>query len=180
MEKITTQQSDRLLDYLDGKLSAADATKVKKELENSSSLRQRLEELQLVHSFLNTQGQNTLTPSHAFTDQVMRNLDKVPSATGAMSPRNGLLLLGGIIVAVSVGVLLIASGFFDTVNAPIQITNLQLPKELKNLSIQSIPFNGKLLMKFLIVVNIGLAFLVLDRTVLKPYFDRKHQSQSLS
>ena len=64
-----------------GKLSAAEATRVKKELESSSSLRQRLEELQLVHSFLNTQGQSLLTPSNAFTDHVVCSF-----STGSKEP----------------------------------------------------------------------------------------------
>jgi hypothetical protein len=180
MEKLTTQQSDRLLNYLDGKMSGAEVEVLRKQLESSPLLRQRLEELQVVHSFLNARAEINIKPSPAFTDRVMNNLDKAPAIDGAISPRNGLLLLGGIIVAVSIGILLIASGFFDTVNAPIQLTNLQLPEEIKNLSLQSIPFNGKMLMKFLIVINLGLAFLVLDRTVLKPYFEKKHHSQSVS
>jgi hypothetical protein len=178
MEKISTQQSDHLLNYLDGKLSGAEVAALKKQLDHSSALRQRLEELQLVHSFLNERALSTLQPSSNFTHRVMSNLDKAPVLNGAMSPRNGLFLLGGIIVAISIGVLLIASGFFDSVKAPIQVTNLQLPEGIKNLSLPSISFNGKTVMKFLVVVNLGLAFLVLDRTVLKPYFDRKHHSQS--
>jgi hypothetical protein len=178
MEKISAQESDRLLNYLDGKLSGVEVAALKRQLEHSAMLRQRLNELQVVHSFLNERASITVQPSSNFTNRVMNNLDKAPAVNGAISPRNGLFLLGGIFVAISIGVLLIASGFFDAVNAPIQVTNLQLPEGIKNMTLPSIPFNGKMVMKFLIVVNLGLAFLVLDRTVLKPFFDRKHHSPS--
>jgi hypothetical protein len=36
-----------------------------------------------------------------------------------------------------------------------------------------IPFNGKLIVNLIIIANIALAFIVLDRAVLKPWFERR-------
>lgn len=176
MEKITIQQDDRLLDYLDGKLSGAEAAMLKNELEKSTVLKERLEELRLVHSLLNT---STLSePSSNFTHRVMRGLDRAPSITSAISPRNGLILLCGILVATGITVLLIMGGSFDVLSNPIKVDDLNLPKEIVNQSLPSFNVSGKTLMKFLVVLNLGLAFLVLDRTVLKPFFGKKHNHQS--
>jgi hypothetical protein len=178
MEKITIQQDDRLLDYLDGKLSGAEAAMLKNQLEQSSSLKQRLEELRAVHTLLS---QSKLAePSKDFTRFIMSNLDKVPARANSLSPRNGLMLLCGILVATGITILLLATGAFDVFSAPIQMESLKIPKEIVNQSLPSFSITGKALMKILVILNIGLAFLVLDRTVLKPYFGRKHGSQSFS
>ncbi len=178
MEKITIQQDDRLLDYLDGKLSGAEAAMLKNQLEQSIALKQRLEELRLVHSLLSAT--SLAEPSKNFTQRVMNNLDHVPAKSNTLSPRNGLILLCGIIVASAITVLLLVTGSFDVMSKPIAIDAIRLPKEIVNQSLPSFSFSGKTLMKLLIVLNLGIAFLVLDRTVLKPYFGRKHRTESFS
>ena len=178
MEKITQQQDDRLLDYLDGKLSGTEAAMLKNQLEQSVALKHRLEELRMVHTLLSTSA--LVEPSKDFTQFVMGNLDKVPVRANTLSPRNGLMLLCGILVATGITILLLASGSFDVLSAPIQMESLKLPKEILNQSLPTFSVSGKTLMKILVILNIGLAFLVLDRTVLKPYFGRKHRSQSFS
>jgi len=178
MEKITQQQDDRLLDYLDGKLPGAEAAMLKNQLEQSPVLKQRLEELRDVHTLLSS---STLAePSGNFTQFVMNNLDKVPARASTLSPRNGLILLCGILVATGITILLLATGSFDVLSAPIQLESLKLPKEMITPSLPAFSVTGKTMMKILVILNIGLAFLVLDRTVLKPYFGRKHRSQSFS
>src|SRR6478609_5467354 len=115
MEKITQQQDDRLLDYLDGKLSGAEAAMLKNQLEQSAALNQRLEELRAVHTLLSNS--TLVEPSKNFTQFVMNNLDKVPVRTSTLSPRNGLILLCGILVATGITILLLATGSFDVLSA---------------------------------------------------------------
>lgn len=179
MEKITTQQNDHLLDLLDGKLSGAEANQLKKQLEQSPALRQRLEELHMVNTLLSERS-SVITPSLHFTDTVMNNLDRQPALSIAISPRNGLLLLCGILVAMVTSLLLLASGTFDKLDGSVPLETLNLPKQLVMVSVDSIPFSGKSIMKILIIVNLVLAFIVLDRSVLKPWFERKHKVQNFS
>jgi hypothetical protein len=178
MEKITVQQDDRLLDYLDGKLTDAEITLLKKQLEQSAILQHRLEELRFVHNILSNPSKAELPPE--FTNEVMKNLDKAFITPGMLSPRNGLMLLCGILIAVGITILFLTTGFFDIFNDPLNLSSLSLPKGIINQPLHSIPVSGKTLMKLLIGLNIGIAFLVLDRTVLKPYFNRKNSTQSFS
>jgi hypothetical protein len=178
MEKVTQSQDDRLLDYLDGKLSGAEAAMLKNQLEQSAVLKQRLEELRVIHTLLSTS--RLAEPSKNFTQFVMNNLDKVPARGNTLSPRNGLILLCGILVATGVTILLLATGSFDILSAPIQVESLKLPKEIVTPALPAFSVTGKTMMKLLVMLNIGLAFLVLDRTVLKPYFGKKHRSQTFS
>lgn len=104
-------------------------------------------------------GKNKLEmPSSNFTHRVMMNLHSMPVTT-SLSPKNGILLLGGTLVAVMILTLLLTTGMFDAVEL----------KEVKT----NISLNGKWLVNGLILVNIVLAFILFDRTILRPYFGRR-------
>ncbi len=108
-------------------------------------------------------GKNKLeAPSSNFTHRVMVNLHSMPAAS-SLSPKNGLLLLSGTIVAVTILTYLVGGGMFDTANETINLPQIK----------QSIPVNGKWVMNGLIVLNIILAFILFDRTILKPFFSRR-------
>lgn len=108
-------------------------------------------------------GKNKLeTPSSNFTHKVMVNLHSMPVAT-SLSPRNGILLLGGTMVAVMILTFLVSGGMFDTMNETINLPQLK----------QTVPVSGTWLMKGLIVLNIILAFVLFDRTILRPFFNRR-------
>jgi hypothetical protein len=76
------------------------------------------------------------------------------------------LLLGGTILALSILTLLLSGGIFDGVNETINLP------EVKNLDV-SVPVSGKWVVKGLILLNIVLGFILLDRTILRPYFGRR-------
>lgn len=98
------------------------------------------------------------TPSSNFTHRVMMNLHSIPVAS-ALSPKNGILLLGGTLVAVMMLTLLLTTGMFDSV-------------ELRDVK-TNIAVNGKWAMRGLILLNIVLAFLLFDRTILRPLFNKR-------
>jgi hypothetical protein len=170
MEKITIVQDDRLLNYLDGKLDGTELIQLKKDLESSDLLQTRLNELRIIHRVL---AHTTLeTPSFAFTNKVMQNLHAKP-VTSYLSPRNGLLLLAGVMVAAGMLVAMISAGIFDQIGG---IVSLDKAIPIKNYVQQSLPtisVNGKLLIKIIVGLNLVLVFIVLDRTVLKPYFQKR-------
>jgi hypothetical protein len=111
------------------------------------------------------------TPSSNFTHRVMMNLHSMPVAS-SLSPRNGIFLLLGMIVAVTILTILVSTGVFDTTNATISLERLpdvQITKDLQ----KTVPISGKWVMEGLILFTIVLAFILLDRTVLRPFFNRR-------
>ncbi len=114
------------------------------------------------------------SPSSNFTHRVMVNLHKVPVASG-LSPKNGLLLLFGTILAVTVLTFLIAGGAFDGMNGTLSLEPVQTLPVDKRIP-TSFSLNGKWIMNGLILVNIVLAFVLLDRTILKPYFAQRRNA----
>ncbi len=170
MEKIPTATDDRLLDYLDGKLEGAALQLLKKELESSSSLQARLEILRAVHRAL--AHAKLESPSPAFVNRVMQNLSSV-SFPSAWSPRNGLLLLVGVMVAAGILVAMISAGIFDNVQGMVSLEQTLPVKKYFQQSLPVISINGKLIINIIVALNLVLAFLVLDKTVLKPFFQRR-------
>lgn len=132
----------------------------------------REQELKLVEKVLS---RNKLeSPSSNFTHRVMMNLHSMPVAS-SLSPRNGLFLLFGTVLAVTILTILVMTGVFDSANGTISLEQLPDNEITKDLQ-RTIPLSGKWLMNGLILLNIVLAFILLDRTVLRPFFNRRLSS----
>lgn len=170
MDKITEAQETTLQRYLDGELEGPALQQLKEELSASPALQRRLEELRPVHDFL---ARNTIqVPSANFVDRVMNNLSRGATAPYP-SPKNGLMLLAGVMIASGMLVAMLSAGSFDQVSAILSLNQIDVLKNVQAPEIPSVNINGKLVMKILIGVNLVLAFIVLDRTVLRPLFQRR-------
>lgn len=170
MEKITDKQEANLQQYLDGTLEGPALQQLKQELAASPALRQRLEALRPVQQVLQ---RNTLqSPSGAFVERVMRNLSK-GALTTMPSPRNGLMLLAGVMVASGLLAFIVSTGTFDNVSGVFSIDQVEPLKKYVTPSLPTVSISGKLIMNLLIGINLVLAFIVLDRTVLRPFFQRR-------
>jgi len=171
MERITEQQEHRLLHYLDGQLGTEEVQMLEEELRTQTALRTRLEELRLVHQVL--KGKARLEqPSKKFTELVMQNLDHLPQP-GLLSPKNGLLLMCGMLVAVGALSFLLGSGVFDNMSGVVNLEQLPVNKNFIKNPLPAFAINGKWVINGIMVLGMGLAFVVLDRTVLKPFFERR-------
>lgn len=114
-------------------------------------------------------------PSVNFTQQVMNNLHRASAVTLGLPSRNKILMLAGILVTIGVAIVLIAGGAFTNVTSITVDQNL-IPNEQLREYIPSIPFNGKLIINLVILMNLALAFMILDRAVLKPWFERRRHA----
>jgi hypothetical protein len=171
MERITEAQETNLQRYLDG----PSLQQFKEELSRSSALQVRLEQLRPVHAFLSQQSLES--PSTNFVDQVMRNLSR--KVIIYPSPKNGLMLLAGVIIASGMLAAVLSAGTFDQLSGLVTVDQVEILKKYNTPSLPPVNVNGKLLMRILIGINLVLAFIVLDRTVLRPFFQRRAMSGNL-
>src|SRR6266516_2108331 len=102
---------DQLLNYLDGMGTEVERRDLKEAINKNPLTQKRLRELERVHFFLQNQ-KGLEQPSKNFTDKVMEGLHTKPSFT-FFSPKNGLILLAGLIVASGLALTLLSSGSFD-------------------------------------------------------------------
>jgi anti-sigma factor RsiW len=171
--KISQTQDSTLFEYMDGGLKGIEKENIEQLLKTSPALQARLEELRKLDSDLRTI--KIEQPSKNFTQRVMSKLDQYPLRS-SMTFRNSIFLLAGVLVAVGVGSLLVAGGVFDgtstiDLNQTIVPVNKYIEKPLPTFN-----FNGKLMVNIIILLNLALAFVVLDRAILKPWFEKRRMS----
>ena len=172
MKKIPQALDDTLLNYLDGSLKSEEKADIEKLIRESDALRARLDELRIIHLALRQTKVDQ--PSRNFTQLVMGKLDGYVERS-TFPIRNGIILLAGVLVAVGIVALLVSSGVFDQTQTIVDLNKIDLPKQYIQQPLPTIPFNGKLLINIIIALNLGLAWVVLDRLILKPYFQRRMQ-----
>jgi anti-sigma factor RsiW len=174
MKKLSFEKEEQLLRYLDGELDAKTRQTVESEILQSELLSTRLEELRIVQSVL-VQKARLETPSKNFTQKVMSGLDAKPIAS-LFTPKKGLLLLLGSILASGIAMALLSAGVFDAPTAPLVLDSPIKTDWLKVPSV-SIPLNGKILVNGILILNLALALVLLDRTILKPIFQRRNSME---
>lgn len=175
MKRITQEQRDRLSAYLDNTLRQADRSRLEEELTANESLRAVLNDLRSADQLLRTM--RLEQPSRNFTDQVMGKLDQYPVQIAPSSNRNGIWMLCGVIIAIGVASILVSAGTFDSMQTTISTGALLNTDKFVNYTSPSFSVNGKMLMNVIIILNLVIAWLVLDRTVLKPWFQRRLQGR---
>lgn len=114
-------------------------------------------------------------PSVNFTQHVMSNLHRASATALGLPSRNKMLMLAGILVTIGIAILLLAGGAFESVTT-ITVDQEILPNNQIREYIPTIPFNGKLVINIVILMNLALAFMILDRAVLKPWFERRRHA----
>jgi len=172
MNQSQTQDST-LFEYIDGGLKGSEKKNFEQILKDSPALQTRLEELRRLDSGLRTI--KVEHPSKNFTQRVMSRLDQYPIRSSNLTFRNGILLLTGVLVAVGLGSLLLAGGVFDGTSS-IDLNQTIIANKYIQKTLPTFNFNGKLIMNIIILLNLALAFMVLDRAILRPWFERRRLS----
>lgn len=170
MKKVPQSVDDMLLNYLDGKLSKEESEKIEREVGRNLQWKARLDELRLVTSAL--QETRVEVPSKNFTFAVMSKLSTTPVDQG-LSLRNGIFLLLGVLMAVGIAAFLVAAGMFDNMTGAVDLNQVDLSRKYIKTPLPSFEYSGKILVNVIIFLNLGLAWIILDRVVLRPYFERR-------
>jgi hypothetical protein len=173
MEKISQSDDDALLHYLDGTLNPIERERIERALQHNPVLRTRLEQFDMVTSGLRES--RLQTPSKNFTLSVMSKLDQYPSRQG-ISVRNGILLLIGVLITAVIASVLVSAGVFDNAVTNIDLNDVDISKKYINTPLPAVQYSGKLIVNIIIFLNLGLGWLVLDRVILKPFFQRRMEA----
>lgn len=165
---------DLLPGYVDGTLSFTDKQRLEKQLEHDALLRTTLARLLATDNAL----RDTFTqaePSRDFTLKIMANLERVPVQEPARSVRKSIFLLAGALVAAACTALLLAAGFFDAATTTLTVNIFKLPASASRYVPQDIPIsiNSRMLLNSIIMINVVVALIVFDRTILKPFFQKR-------
>lgn len=172
MSERTRNPEEMLFEYLDGKLDPRQHSELERLLEADPSLRARLDDIARAHDLLTRTGLSH--PSPNFTSQLMNKLEG-NVAVRRLSIRNGLFLLAGILVVVFAGMALLSSGIFDQ-QSQLDLNSFNIVRQYLKLTLPTVAVDGEIVVNVIILVNLAIAFVVLDRAVLKPLFQRRLQA----
>jgi hypothetical protein len=173
MKNLPQDLEDKLLSYLDDKLSSVERSNIETLLEHDTNLKERFKELQTMHTLMKKT--KLEQPSSNFTSRLILQLDQVPAST-TRSIRNGIFLVIGVLITAGIAAALISTGTFDNASTMVDLNKLDVNDKYINKDLPSFSIDGKLLVQGIIVLNLAIAFVVLDRAVLKPFFQHRMQS----
>jgi hypothetical protein len=174
MDKVTQESDDLLLRYIDGTLGLSEKQTLEKDLQQNEILRKRLDQLRSTHLLLRA---NRLEqPSKNFSQLVMSRLNQDPIRGTSFPIRNSILLLAGVLVVAIIASVLVPAGVFDNISTTIDLNQVNIPKKYVEEPLPSISLDGKLMVNLIILMNLVLGWIVLDRAILKPLFQRRIQA----
>ncbi len=171
MDKVTQESDDLLLRYIDGTIGLSEKQNLEKELERNETLRKRFDQLRSTHSLL--RANRLYEPSKNFTQQVMSRLSLDPLRGTSFPIYNGILILVGVLVVVIIASVLVPAGVFDNISTTIDLNQVEISKKYIEKTLPAVSIDGKLMVNIIIIVNLALGWLVLDRAILKPIFQRR-------
>lgn len=163
------KKMEQLLRYLDGLMTTSEAAVFEREIRDDHELKNKLQEMREMELLLKST--RLPEPSDQFTTVVMRKIEAGPIVWRRIM--NSLVLLFGVTIVAAVTAYLLANGTLDNSQTTIAIDRMQqLDKILPKVS-PEVNLDGKLMMNVVIFLNLAVALIVLDRTVLKPFFQSR-------
>lgn len=167
MKELPKDIEYKLLSYIDNTLSEVERSEFEMLLQNNPDVQEKLKWLTKAESLVSI---NLEEPPRNFTNVIMARLNQSPDRR--ISFRNSFFLLGGIVLTVIICAVLVSYGVFDS-TASIDLNDMVIKNNFIKNSLPTIPFNGKMIVNIIIILNLILAFVVLDKTILKPFFENR-------
>lgn len=163
---------DRLEDiirYIDGEMTVEERERFEREMSSDKKLQTLVRHQQAAERLMTEE--KLVDPSRNFTQNVLQRLNEVPRSRQTFL--NSLLLLAGIIVVVLIGSQLLTSGILDNKATTIDLNSIRplgdyIPQQLPSLGVDM-----KQIIYIVIFLNVALALIVFDRTILRPYFQNR-------
>jgi len=169
-----TTERDKLIAYHDGLMKPEERIAFEEVLKRNPVLAEELAALRLAEMTLKN---NLFSPSAGFTQKVMGAIQGNP----ATNIRRNFIMFLGVVVVTIVGAFMLKAGVFDsavtTVALPeIDTSKVGVPSGVTQHLTQPINLDWKSFLSIFLFINLALAFIILDRTVLKPFFRNRQHS----
>jgi len=171
MKQLKQSDLDQLARYIDDELNAIERASFERRLGENELLQEKYLAMAETHAMLKSQPLQS--PSKNFTERVMQNLDLYTPPTVTFSVKNGIFLLAGVLVAGVLALYLVSHGTFDGQVSVFNPAKYTLTQKLIDTRLPSVSFDGKTIVNVIVLINLVIAWVVLDRTILRPLFRRR-------
>jgi hypothetical protein len=165
-----------IVKYLDEELSSTEAAAFELELTVNKSFAELFERHEAIHSSLSKS--KVLSPSTNFTTRVMTTVGSLSFSSSNFFNRTRLYVLLLIIIALATTLYYLSMQFYPTMGNEIS-NELTMKDFTVNLQPAQQLLDSALLFKIVFYVNGLVCLLLLDRAILKPYFERRKQRYSM-
>ena len=168
-----------LFRIIDGDLSSKEEEKLMTIIESDHELTSRLAYLRSLSE--NLREIELDFPSPEFGERVMENLHsiKYKIVSKSIFDSKKWITLATILGGVFVGIYILALGFVDIeLFSGISTEAIPVPPKTINLKPIMDMFTASLFFKIFLFIDLILGILILDKAVLKPYFNRRQKSYS--
>jgi len=170
MKEIPSYLEDKIYAYMDGQLTGSEKEAFEHLLASDKTVKSRYDEIVLAERLLTEAP--LLEPSPGFTETVLERISNPPVR---FSIRNGLIIFSAIVFLMFLLAGFASAGIFEQTTM-VDLNKLVPLEEMSDRNIPSVSIDVQWFIRILIVLNTAVAFIVLDRTVLKPFFQQRHQS----
>lgn len=172
MKALPQHLEDRVQRYVDGTLTGTEKTTFENLCLTDSELAKRVEEVMTTDGLLKSM--TASDPSSNFTASVMSKL-RNESVKQVTSIRSSMMLMVGIVLILLMAAGLSATGVFDGTTA-LDLNEVAPTGQFLKENLPVVTIDGKVMMNVIIMLNIAVAFVVLDRAIFKPFFQKRAQS----
>jgi hypothetical protein len=165
-----------IIKYLDGQLSLDEVSVFEKELKINKSFADTYERYQEIHRLLVQT--NISSPSPGFTAGVMKSLPSLNLSEAKFFNKTRLYVIALILIAMGTSLYYLSSQFYPSLGNAIA-NEITLRNFTFDLHATNRILSSDLLFKIVFYTNGLICLLLLDRAILKPYFERRKQRYSM-
>jgi hypothetical protein len=167
---------ETIFNYLDHHLSDEQAELFEKTIYSDKELTDKFNQLKLVHESLSAQ--KIASAPAGFTERVMNSITELEASSGKFFNRNRIFVL------ILIGLVVLSTLYYLSIQFYPGIGNMvanqvTLQKVTVDLNPARKMLDSGLLFKLVFYVNGLIGLLLLERAVLKPYFERRKQRFSM-
>jgi hypothetical protein len=167
---------ETIFNYLDHHLSDEQTELFEKTIHSDKELTDKFNQLKLVHESLSAQ--KISSAPAGFTERVMNSITELEASSGKFFNRNRIFVL------ILIGLVVLSTLYYLSIQFYPGIGNMvanqvTLQKVTVDLNPARKMLDSGLLFKLVFYVNGLIGLLLLERAVLKPYFERRKQRFSM-
>ncbi len=167
---------ETIFNYLDHQLSAEEVELFEKEIHDDQFLSNKFKQLKLAHESLSVQ--KISSAPAGFAERVMNSITEIEASSGKFFNKNRIFVL------ILIGLVVLSTLYYLSIQFYPGIGNMVTNQvTLQKITVDLNPtrkiLDSGMLFKFVFYVNGVIGLLLLERALLKPYFERRKQRYSM-
>ena len=169
-------EEETIFNYLDGTLEEKDRIEFEEVIQNNLSLRQEYEHYKAIHEAM--LAEPIRSPGNDFAERVMASITTLELRTARFFNKGRLFVLGLVTLILLSSIYFLGVQFYPAIGDMLG-NEVSLKQFTLNLNPAQRVLDSGVLFKVVFYTNGVIGLLLLDRALLKPYFERRRERYSI-